>query len=103
VNSVGPSCRKYLDSHAQYKQQCEIHKCVFTQLSVAHNKLLILYQIKTNKRTRTSHHVIKTVLHSGVLQHLKGHLQTVYLIHFSSKFNRMSYQMENSGSQISHI
>jgi len=66
--------------------------CLFSYQS--HTTCYLYYvKINTDKRTRTSRHCIKTLLDSGILQHLKGHLQGVYLIYFSRKFNNMNHQM----------
>jgi hypothetical protein len=51
--------------------------------------------IYTDKRTHilASHHFIKTQLHSSMCQSFKGRVHGVHLINSSSKFNKMSHQL----------
>jgi len=44
-----------------------------------------------------------TLHHSYVFQSSKDHPQGVQLVYFSSKANKMNYQMHSCGSQIKHI
>ena len=43
-----------------------------------------------------------TLCHSDMFQPSEGHLQPVRQIHFNSKVNKISYQMQNTASQIKH-
>ena len=40
-----------------------------------------------------SYHFINTTHNSNMFQLFNGHLQAVYLIHSSNKFNKMSHQL----------
>jgi len=48
--------------------------------------------------------IIKAILltrcHADMFQPLKGHLQGVQLVHFSSKVNKMSYQIKIQRSEL---
>ena len=73
-------------------------RSVFIPYCLGYEQVELLYRTTTNKciRILLSHHVIYTMRHSKIFQPLKNNLQGVYLIHSSSKFNKMGQERESN-------
>jgi len=73
-------------------------RSLFISYCLGYEQVELLYRTTTNKciHTLLSHKFIYTMRHSKKFQPLTSHLQGVYLIHSSNKFNKIVQERDNN-------